>query len=277
MKHVKNSRTRLRRGACLVLAGLTAFNPLAWGRTMPDVSVFDNAPEVDDSMLASMRGRFVSRGKIVQLGVSMTTEWKTPGGESLTAAANLNVDLSGATPGVKYIPNLSITTLGSTTAARTGSGQMAVSGSGLNNVNGVTQIIQVAGDHNNVLQDTSILISTDPLASSGNSGGLTGPGTASLSSGSSNATVSSTLGPNGISVSVQIPNQGEVLQRLRGNTPGSQGVPGVMQSTRLTGDLQQVRNTMTIQIQTLPSATFGDAGIQPTLQMMRGLRGMGSF
>lgn len=275
MKLMKNPRARLRRGACMVLASITAFNPLAWGTTMPDVSIFNNATEVDDSMLASMRGRFVSRGKIVQLGVNMTTEWKTAGGESLTAAADLNIDMSGATPSVKYIPNLSITLLDNTATIKVSTAQ-AVSGNGLSNVSGVTQIIQVAGDQNSVLQDTKIRISADPLAGSG-AGGLSGPGTTSVSSSSSNATVSSTLSTNGISVSAQVPNQGEVLQRLRGSTSGSQDIPGVLQSTRLTSDMQQVRSTMTIQVQTLPTATLGDPGTQPMLQMMRGLRPMGSF
>lgn len=277
MKLMKNPRSRLRRGACVVLASITAFNPIAWGRTMPDVSIFNNATEVDDSMLASMRGRFVSRGKIVQLGVNMTTEWKTAGGESLTAAADLNIDMSGATPSVKYIPNLSITLLDNTATIKVSTARGAVSGNGLSNVSGVTQIIQVAGDQNSVLQDTRIRISADPLAGSERTGGLSGPGTTSVSSSSSNATVSSSLSANGISVSAQVPNQGEVLQRLRGSTSGSPDIPGVLQSTRLTSDLQQVRSTMTIQVQTLPTATLGDPGTQPMLQMMRGLRPMGSF
>ena len=274
MKHIKRSKvtegctkTRIQRTLCLALAGAMAFSPVAWS-DIPDMSIFDNAKEVDDAMLGSMRGRFLRRGDIVQFGVEMVTRWQTAGGEQLRAQVNLDVDMRERTPSVRYQPSLSIVSPANVATATANASQAATAGSGLNNVTGVTQTIQVAGDRNRVQQDTGIVISSEPSAPV--VGVTSGPGTQTITS-ASGATVSATLDQSGMSLMAQVPNQGDVIQRIRGGAV-SQGASGLLQATRLTGDLQRVESTTIIRIQTSANAALNNAGMQAALQGMRGLR-----
>ena len=274
MKHIKRSKvtegctkTRIQRTLCLALAGAMAFSPVAWS-DIPDMSIFDNAKEVDDAMLGSMRGRFLRRGDIVQFGVEMVTRWQTAGGEQLRAQVNLDVDMRERTPSVRYQPSLSIVSPANVATATANASQAATAGSGLNNVTGVTQTIQVAGDRNRVQQDTGIVISSEPSAPI--VGVTSGPGTQTITS-ASGASVSATLDQSGVSIMAQVPNQGDVIQRIRGGAV-SQGASGLLQATRLTGDLQRVESTTIIRIQTSANAALNNAGMQAALQGMRGLR-----
>src|SRR5690554_1215467 len=81
----------------------------------------DAAPQIDDfestalrndfrplaaEELAELRGRYVQGNSVLLFGMEMSTVWKSPSGDTFTTSANLQVDLSGATPNVTLIPHV---------------------------------------------------------------------------------------------------------------------------------------------------------------------------
>lgn len=280
MRSTRWARNRISAVLSLALGGLTAVTPVASKSGLPDVSVFAGAKEVPDDVLGEMRGRFISRNEIVQFGVEMVTQWQTASGEFLSATANLAVNMGqNVAPSVSFVPHLAIeTTNGDDPLPGTAGSpatRVAGSGNGALHVAGVAQTIQVAGDLNRVVQDTNIIVSAEPLPGP-SQGGLSGPGTQSVTSGSG-ASVSATLAPNGMSVEARVPSQGEAIQKIRGTARTGQSATGLIQSTRLTSDLQRIHNTINVRIQVTPEALVRSADPRASMHSLRGIRPMGVF
>lgn len=237
---------------------------------MPELAVFAHAPEIPDGALSHIRGRFISQGQIVSFGISMVSEWITPLGQTLTAGATMGVELAHDQPVVSFQPSLNITQ----DAAGSVSPQNANyvdPGSGMRNVSGVAQGIQVAGDSNSITNNTSISVTTDNINIP--AGGTGAQGAHSLTR--SGATVAANLGANGVGVSIIVPNQGQVIQQIQGgslNVGSLAAGSGLVQLVQTTGSLQQIRNVAHLQIQ-LKSLTglANHSNFNQALDMMRGL------
>jgi len=277
MDKIENRRKALSFAIGFSLGAMMAISPAAWSSGLPDISAFDNASEVPDNVLGSMRGRFISRDQIVQFGVEMSIIWQTAQGEILQAAANFNVShINGSLPTFTFAPNLTIVSPEILTLAPVVSNisNLVSSNSGLRNVTGVAQTIQVAGDDNVVGQDTNFVITSLSLPVP--RGGSSLPGTQTVTSGSG-ASVSASLGSNGVSVEARIPNQGEVIQQIRGTGFSGQSAAGVIQSTQLGTDMQHIRSTINIAVQVLPGTSLGAARVGASMQNMQGLRPLGAY
>ncbi len=224
----------------------------------PDVGVFANAVEVDDSELEQMRGKFVSPGQITYFGVEMQTQWQTGSGEVLSAGMKMDMsfpDAADATPVVNLVPTVSIAAapakkdeIDFKTPVQPGltpGPDTTISSSGLNNITGVVQSIQAGGDNNQITNTLEMNV----IIQSSSENNTTTPVTLSLTPFSTqtitdNGSVAlAGVSENSIQTYSYVPNQGEIIQRISGVNAGG-GV--IMQSVRVIGNQHKIVNTMTI-------------------------------
>lgn len=232
--------------AALAVAGIGAAGmaPRASAASdgMPELSVFASARPVSDAQMSQMRGRFVMAGQVVQFGVQMVSSWASPGGETLTAGALTDVSFNSAgVPNVRFTPHLTISQ--SATPPRWGGGPggaLTATGNGIANVRGVGQSVQVAGNFNDAGNSATISIGTEPIQGPNVPGGSSNGGTSTLV-GPAGATVSSSLGGGAMNVNVSVPGVGRAMQTL--------GPDSFIQEVQVSGNLQQVRNMTSIEIQ----------------------------
>jgi len=241
------ANTKRQAGAFALTALLCCSMPaLVHANDIPEMSVFANAYELPDSVLGETRGKFVSAGQIMNFGVQMVTEWITASGEVINATGNLAINMSGGTPVASFQPVISVHQVSPTGYTGSGTNNNIVSGGeGLNNVTGVVQSIQVAGNANGIGNGIGISVkryneNTPNTVNDSNVSQLD-----VITPGGNNANVS--LVGNGISVAVGVANQGQAMQSIRSI---SQGSGQVLQSVRLGGDLNQIRNMINLDIQT---------------------------
>lgn len=220
----------------------------------PDQHVFRHAEEISDAELGGMRGRFVSANSVMYFGVEMLTQWVTPQGESLSVGLNMSVNLPPQ-PQVSFQPTVTITQRvsmevldgGSPVAGPAASGG-SVAGGGVENVVGIVQNIQVAGDANQVNNDVDMALEQGavmmPEPQTGSTP-ITGAGTLELISGSGTVTTLK-VNEGSFGYAVDVPGQGRVVQEIRGGS--LDGGRGLLQSTQLVGDLNQIHNVMRINV-----------------------------
>jgi hypothetical protein len=128
---------------------------------------------VDDSELATMRGKYVTPQGIAYFGLDMTSSWQGPDGITTSARLVFNVDFAGgrnATPqiyvtwkrdeGDKAMDVSGPVPSGQQTAA---AGSVSVpAGGGLDTVHGAVQSQLIAGADNKVTNGMTIQVSSDP-------------------------------------------------------------------------------------------------------------------
>lgn len=160
-------------------------------RVAPDIH------EVGDDELATMRGRYtVGDNTVVWFGVEMVSTWQTHTGQTLqsTATLGLNFSKNPNQPQVTFVPTVTITTADAPLPTSTPSTvNRSVQSGGIANVGGLTQSVQLAGDHNAASNVTSLNIQNGGSAPSSNNSSTTGNNipttTPSTSSSSSSASV----------------------------------------------------------------------------------------
>tara|TARA_R110002050_G_scaffold9504_3_gene33487 strand:+ start:4976 stop:5851 length:876 start_codon:yes stop_codon:yes gene_type:complete len=239
-------------GALLIASSASA------GILPSDISVFAQAEELSDNFLGNMRGKFVSSGNIMYFGVEMSTQWRTSVGETITATANLDVNLSNNEPQVTFTPNIT-TEQDNTLQTATINGTSEVGGAGaLDGVSGVVQNIQVAGTSNGIANSIGMNVQRLSGPSINQPTGVTSDKSMSVQTVSgSTATVS--MANNALGVSVVVPNQGQTTQQIRSLAMGG---GQVMQSVQLGGDQNQIRNmiNLTVQMNALSSTMNARTG-----------------
>lgn len=232
---------------------------------LPEMGVFANSQELSDDVLGETRGKFVSAGQIMTFGVQMVTEWITSSGEVINASGTLAVNMSNGQPSISFQPVISVHQTQPVGQPSSQGNNFVNGGGGLENVTGVVQSIQVAGNTNGI--GNSIGISVKRYNGSNN---LPGGNTASnlnVTTASGN-TAAVGLVNNGLSVNVNVIGQGEAQQAIRSV---SQGNGQVLQSVRLGGDLNQIRNLINLDIQTRNTAISSSANTQQVLSLLRQL------
>ncbi|MCZ7655223.1 MAG: hypothetical protein M5R42_14580 [Rhodocyclaceae bacterium] len=212
--------TRIKPTVVALLYALATFSPAAGSAVLGDLPPMDglqNAEEVSDEILGNRRGKFVGGGKIVNFGVQMVSTWQNVQGQILSAAANLNVNIANATqPVVQFVPHLTIVEATRRGASADHNYRPNCHRQRRQQLNGVAQSIQIAGDGNRIGNDASISISSGPPPALPSGPATTGPQTASLTS-SSGATVSASVQGNGIAVGITVPSIGQALQQIKGH------------------------------------------------------------
>ncbi|WP_433851906.1 hypothetical protein [Stenotrophomonas nitritireducens] len=232
--------------AGLVLALALAF-PAQGAGTGTGNAAGHRPQEIPDSELGLMRGRYTVGGNAVAwFGVTMISTWQTASGQQLQGALTLAMDFGdGKVPRISFTPSVSIT---AADAPLPDTGGRSVDGSGLHNVAGLVQSVQVAGDGNQASNAMQLTV-REAGATPGAGGASTGQAAQRMDGASAVAGFDG----DAARVLLQIDGQGAVEQWLRSGSVG--------QRIALAGDGQQVANRMRIDL-----VRQGPAGNLPLAQ-----------
>jgi len=259
--------------------------------------------EIPDPELNLMRGRYTVNGtSVAWFGVTMVSQWQA-GNQSAQSALTLGMDFSHGTnvPKVSFTPSVTVTAADAPLPVTPG---RSVDSSGLQNVAGMTQSIQVAGDNNVASNSTQLHVrdaqsapSADPQQQAGTQQASTQQPAAQQPATQQVATqqtppeatqqpatqqasvqqasvqqggVSAVAQQDGSSASVKLDIQGVgmVQQWIRNGSVG--------QSIAISSDGQSVRNRMQIDLvrQTLASSGSLNQNVAQAMNLVRGV-GMG--
>ncbi len=212
-----------------------------------DATPVADMEEVSDAELGEMRGRYVVNDNTVAwFGVRMISTWRTDSGQMLQSTLALNMDftVSDIHPTISFEPSVTITSIDDPLPTTRGAvaDTRSVDGSGLANVGGVQQSVQVAGDNNHASNVTKLTVSDGddvppPSIAAGNSPAPIADA-ASIQSGSASALAS--FDGRSARVLLTINGQGAVEQWIRAGSVG--------QSVQLATDDQWVSNRMEIEL-----------------------------
>ena len=228
-----------------------------------DAPVVANAAEVSDTLLAGVRGRFATTNGVVRLGVQMISTWQTDTGNTYRASATLSVGLEGK-PQVQFVPALSIAEAAGATSPSLDR-NIVRSGSGVSNVSGVVQTIQVAGDGNQVMNEAVVSVSTS--AKDMPSTGAAAMPSALVAVTPNGVKLRSALDARGMVVAIEVPQAGRALQQLRAGAGA-----GIVQRGESAADLQRVHNQLSIFVQTARGHSLAHDGALNSLRAMHGAR-----
>lgn len=203
----------------------------------------DSAPgtglhELADTELNAMRGRYtVDDHTVAWFGVTMISTWQTASGQLLQGTLAFGMDFGNGKgqPTLNFTPSVTLTKADAP-VPMPATGTRSVDGSGLANVGGLLQSVQVAGD-GNLASNVARLTIRDGNAPA-TTGRATGTGGASVSDG--NASVSVGFDGQSAGVQLSIDGQGTVQQWIRNGSLG--------QSVQLAADGQSVSNRLEIDL-----------------------------
>lgn len=230
----------------------------------------DHAPgaglhELADPELNAMRGRYtVDDHTVAWFGVTMISTWQTSSGQLLQGALALGMDFSNGPgqPTLSFKPSVTLTKADAA-LPMPATGTRGVDGSGLANVGGLLQSVQVAGDGNLASNVTRLSIRDGQAPATTGAGA--GTGGASLSDG--NASVSVGFDGQSAGVRLAIDGQGAVQQWIRDGSLG--------QSVQLAADGQSVSNRLEIDLvrQVSPANTPLALNVAQAIGLNRGIAG----
>lgn len=226
----------------------------------PLPGLFGAGNEVRDATLAGLRGRYADNGKLLYFGVEMVTTWQSPNGQ-LTSGLLLSTDAQ-LRPTVSIINQGSVAGGNSTPTSANGT---HISLGGISNVAGAAQSIQIGGDGNTVKNDINLNLSTNNVPSGSSPGAIPviSAGTQVLSNPGETTTVN--IGKDGLSLAVNVPGQGNVLQQLRSGM-------GLLQATQTMGDLNAIHNVININAGLSMPLGSSNPGISAALGSLKGLQ-----
>lgn len=220
--------------------------------------------EIPDPELNLMRGRYTVGGNTVAwFGVTMISNWQAANGQVLQGALTLGMDFrKGGAPKVSFSPSVSIT---AANAPLPDSSGRSIDGSGLANVSGLSQSVQIAGDGNRASNVLQLNVRNDGVVQG--DAGSAGAGSASTRMGDASAVAS--FDGNAAQLQLQVEGQGAVQQWLRSGSVG--------QSIQLMADGQQAGNRLQIDLvrQSLGGNLPLSQNVAQAITLNRGLSGMG--
>jgi len=219
--------------AALVGAVATLGVPDAFG-AMPDLGALEEASQVQDDRLSQMRGRYRERGRIVQFGVRMVSQWQTTSGQVYRGASTIQVDVSSGQPRLTvFEPTASISRDSTSGTEPTDTGDpVRIEDQGTGNARGVVQAIQAGGDQNSVENDVAIDIRS-AAARDGDTGQAVSGGQAQATASGSRVTVET--GDRGVAVAIDIPGHGNLRQSIESGR-------GILQRAQVQSRGNRIRN-----------------------------------
>ena len=239
--------------------------------------VLKGLPQVSDSELAHMRGRYITPNQVVYFGVQMETRWQTKDGRIIGAWADFGLPMPGN--GSNAGPTLNVRACIDAQCSSTGNGSQSSGGGqfvfslpasagGLNTASGVVQSIQVAANRNTV--NNSIQLDVTTMGSNTGTGGflLDGDGANASQSDNNGTVVAASVGKGGLGVSATLPGQQQIVQYINDGN--------VMQSTFVNTDMNMIQNTIHLNIGVQNAgAGIGTANVGAALQTLNGIPTMG--
>lgn len=252
------------------LLGAAALALGSWGlpALADDAPAANRLEEIPDAELGTMRGRYtIGDNAVAWFGVKMISTWQTSSGQLVQGTLALDMDFShgNSTPKISFQPSVSITRADATLPIpASGNPLRSVDGSGLANVSGVVQSVQVAGDGNQASNVTRLSVhdgNSTPPGSAASTGSPSGVATAY---GDGASAVASFDGQSA-NVLLTIDGQGAVQQWIRNGSIG--------QSVQLTADDQWISNRMEIDLvrQTVATNTQLAQNVAQAISLARGI------
>lgn len=221
--------------------------------------------DVSDPELNALRGRYtVGSNAVAWFGVKMISTWQTSAGQTLqgTMAVSMNFRGQQSVPQITFQPSVSITSANAVVPMPvTG---RSVDGSGLANVSGVVQSVQVAGDGNLANNVVRMNVSDGGTASTIASADSTQAVTTTTQDG---ASASATFDGKNAGVQLNVAGVGSVQQWIRNGSLG--------QTVQLAADNQSVSNVMQIDLirQSLAMNTQLSQSVAQAINLTRGIGG----
>lgn len=218
---------------------------------------------IDDEQMAGVAGKFTIAGEMVGMNLTVTSSWQAANGQRLDAAANVSIALPASGNAQAHFDTQASATNPQNPNAPSASHSGFVSyGSGLQRVDGVAQVIQVAGNGNGASNRASIHVTADDIAPAGGNGQLQASYAAS-----NGAEALVNIANNGVSLRLTMPEVGSARQQVN-----LAGMGNIHQTIQIAGSRQQVINQMHLQLQMLPysNAALASQGLSQALNMLRG-------
>ena len=207
--------------------------------------------EVSEQQLSEIRGKFIARDKVRYFKLEMTTQWTDHTSFDHGAGLSLTMDISD-----RDNPKASITIGGSLGDRDDSSPTIANPIPATDNIEGISQTIQVTGSGNQIVNRLSIdalELRSDQSATASEST-ADGPGAANNLLGnssqsyknSSGITTQFNLGDNNIGYAIKTPNNDVVIQKLSHNRALDAGQ--LAQSVALSNNFQHIVNNVRAQV-----------------------------
>lgn len=221
------------------------------------------AQPVDEAQMADVAGRYTIAGEIVGMNLLMASSWQAANGQKLEGKATLSIALPRSGHAHASLDTQATATEPQSAAPSANGAGNASTGAGLQGVDGVSQVIQIAGDGNGAANRAQIDVSAAP-----SSGAVTGNGRSAASYTASNgAQATAAIDGNRIALQLKMPGAGVVQQQFNAS-----GLGNIQQLIQLAADRQQVMNQLQLQLQVqAPTRTaLAAAGLGQALDMLRG-------
>jgi hypothetical protein len=220
--------------------------------------------DIPDPELNTLRGRYtLGSNAVAWFGVQMISTWQANNGQTLQGTLAISMDFSAGhpQPQVSFQPSVSITRADTVIPMPATTTTRSVDGSGLANVGGVLQSVQVAGDSNLASNVVRLNVSDDgsmPAAATGLSQG-------SAVARQDGASASAGFDGQNASVQLDVNGLGSVQQWVHNGSLG--------QSVQLTADNQAISNLMEIDLvrQSLASNAQLTQNVAQAINFARGI------
>jgi len=228
---------RLLLATVMLLAAATEAAPLSAAPANPPGA---GLHDISDPELNTLRGRYtIGSGNVAWFGVRMISTWQTAQGQLLQGSLAISMDFGGHgnQPRVSFQPSVSITRADAALPMPTVDGPgRHIDGSGLANVGGVLQSVQVAGDGNLADNVIHLDVRDGTVPASGSGDQVDGHVDARLDG----ARAAAGVDDHGASVALDVAGQGNVRQWIRDGSIG--------QSMQLASDNQVAGNLMEVEL-----------------------------
>ncbi|PBJ84227.1 hypothetical protein CMZ84_07290 [Lysobacteraceae bacterium NML93-0399] len=241
--------------SCLAVLVLAAGSAPIWAADTGADARRAGLQEISDAELGAMRGRYiVGDNQVAWFGVTMVSNWMTAAGQTVQGALQLGFDLRGGTPQVSFAPSVTIT---GEAIGQTAGGSGMVDGSGLTNVGGLVQGVQVAGDGNRARNGLSLRLRDGEVPAAG----AQGPMVAETTVGDAHARAA--LDAGGARILLQVAGQGAAEQWIDAQSIG--------QSIRLAGNGHAVGNQLQLDLvrQAAPASATVHQNLVQAIGMVR--------
>ncbi|WP_261842734.1 hypothetical protein [Aliamphritea ceti] len=225
---------------------------------------------VSDVALADMRGRFVDGRDVSFFGVVMATDWHRAG-QNFSMELHMDISFSQG-----FRPNITIYRTRDLGVASNGVANQVLDGvsdnGALDDIAGVVQNIQIAGDENGVHNNVQWTV-TDASGMPR----LRNPDLVEIGAGQESfadengVTTQINANGSGVGYQVDVPDVGTVAQRISRRQILSAG--NILQSTQLNSNLNQVLNRIGLNVQLAPSGNLSGVSrnFQRALSNLQGL------
>lgn len=220
--------------------------------------------DISDPELNILRGRYtVGDNTVAWFGVQMISTWQQSNGQILQGTLAVNMDFSGGSgqPVVSFLPSVSITAANANVPMPTTDGTRHIDATGLANVGGVVQSVQVAGDDN--LANNAVHLNVSDGNAAPTVASQSTHGHASTSSDGATATAGFDGHNAGINLAVN--GVGSVQQWIRNGSLG--------QTVQLAANNQAVSNLMQIDLvrQSIAGNTQLSQSVAQSINLARGI------